>query len=134
MLDGAEMLLTKGAKRLELPVSIMRKPRSVGIIPQVPTIYEVSARLGGRRPQNEHASTTLGNTSLQVLAPHSVSTRLHTRIHTHAHTQTHVRARLHTHLARLVGIIPQVPTKYEVSARTPEVPIIFEVSLRTPLR
>uniref|UniRef100_A0A6S8JCL5 IMP-specific 5'-nucleotidase 1 n=1 Tax=Dunaliella tertiolecta TaxID=3047 RepID=A0A6S8JCL5_DUNTE len=41
MLDGAEMLLMKGAKRLELEVSVMRKPRSVGIIPISPTIYEV---------------------------------------------------------------------------------------------
>jgi len=43
MLDGAEMLLMKGAKRLELQVSTMRKPRSVGIIPTSPTIYEARA-------------------------------------------------------------------------------------------
>lgn len=41
MLTGAETLLVEGAKRLNLGVQLMRKPRSVGIVPQTPTIYEV---------------------------------------------------------------------------------------------
>lgn len=43
MLDGAEMLLKKGADRLGLAVQLIRKPRSVGIVPTTPTIYEVRA-------------------------------------------------------------------------------------------
>ncbi len=41
MLSGAESLLIEGAKRLNLGVSLLRKPRSVGIVPTTPTIYEV---------------------------------------------------------------------------------------------
>lgn len=41
MLDGAESILVEGAKRLALNVQLVRKPRSVGIVPQSATIYEV---------------------------------------------------------------------------------------------
>jgi hypothetical protein len=43
MLSGAEALLIDSAKRLNLGVLLVRKPRSVGIVPQNPTIYEVSS-------------------------------------------------------------------------------------------
>jgi len=43
MLDGAEALLTESAQRLSLSVQHFRKPRSVGIVPTSPTIYEVRA-------------------------------------------------------------------------------------------
>ena len=41
MLDDAHAVLVEGAKRLNLTVQVVRKPRSVGIVPQAPTIYEV---------------------------------------------------------------------------------------------
>ncbi|KAJ9533609.1 hypothetical protein QJQ45_026671, partial [Haematococcus lacustris] len=41
MLDGAEALLVESAQRLNLPISLIRKNRSVGIVPQTATIYEV---------------------------------------------------------------------------------------------
>eukprot|EP00197_Chlamydomonas_leiostraca_P009671 CAMPEP_0202866692 /NCGR_PEP_ID=MMETSP1391-20130828/8306_1 /ASSEMBLY_ACC=CAM_ASM_000867 /TAXON_ID=1034604 /ORGANISM="Chlamydomonas leiostraca, Strain SAG 11-49" /LENGTH=452 /DNA_ID=CAMNT_0049546665 /DNA_START=324 /DNA_END=1683 /DNA_ORIENTATION=+ len=41
MLASAEGLLLEGAKRLALPVQLIRKTRSVGIVPTQPTIYEV---------------------------------------------------------------------------------------------
>lgn len=40
-LDEAQRLLTEGAARLMLPVAVIRKPRSVGVVPTGPTIYEV---------------------------------------------------------------------------------------------
>ncbi|KAH7622210.1 putative IMP-specific 5'-nucleotidase 1 [Nannochloris sp. 'desiccata'] len=41
LLHDAETLLLEGASRLRLPVTVMRKQRAVGVIPTVPTIYEV---------------------------------------------------------------------------------------------
>lgn len=41
MLASAEAMLLDSAKRLALPVTLVRKPRSVGIVPQQATIYEV---------------------------------------------------------------------------------------------
>lgn len=41
MLAGARAILEEGAKRLDLNVTLINKPRSVGIIPTQPTIYEV---------------------------------------------------------------------------------------------
>ncbi|GBF99935.1 IMP-specific 5-nucleotidase, partial [Raphidocelis subcapitata] len=40
-LDEAQLLLTEGAARLMLPVNVIRKPRSVGVVPAGQTIYEV---------------------------------------------------------------------------------------------
>ena len=51
MLDGAEALLVEGAQRLNLSVSLLRKHRSVGIVPQTATIYEVGAGTGGGQQQ-----------------------------------------------------------------------------------
>lgn len=44
MLSDAELLLVECAKRLNLSVSLLRKNRSVGIVPSSPTIYEASWR------------------------------------------------------------------------------------------
>ena len=41
LLEDAEKLLLEGAARLRLPVTVLRKERAVGVIPTVPTIYEV---------------------------------------------------------------------------------------------
>lgn len=41
LLEQAEKLLLEGAGRLRLPVTVMKKERAVGIIPNGPTIYEV---------------------------------------------------------------------------------------------
>jgi len=41
MLKEAEGILVEGAKRLNLAVDVIQKPRSVGIVPKTPTIYEV---------------------------------------------------------------------------------------------
>ena len=44
MLREAEGILVEGAKRLNLKVDVIRKDRSVGIVPTTPTIYEVRGR------------------------------------------------------------------------------------------
>jgi IMP and pyridine-specific 5'-nucleotidase len=41
LLDDAQRLLLEGAARLALPVTLIRKPRAVGVVPTGPTIYEV---------------------------------------------------------------------------------------------
>lgn len=41
LLDEGQTLLVEGAARLCLPVQVIRKPRSVGVVPTAPTIYEV---------------------------------------------------------------------------------------------
>ena len=41
LLSDAEALLLEGAERLRLPVSVIRKERAVGVVPEAPTIYEV---------------------------------------------------------------------------------------------
>jgi IMP and pyridine-specific 5'-nucleotidase len=41
LLTEAEALLLEGAERLRLPVTVIRKERAVGVVPAVPTIYEV---------------------------------------------------------------------------------------------
>eukprot|EP00201_Polytomella_parva_P015416 CAMPEP_0175050918 /NCGR_PEP_ID=MMETSP0052_2-20121109/7512_1 /TAXON_ID=51329 ORGANISM="Polytomella parva, Strain SAG 63-3" /NCGR_SAMPLE_ID=MMETSP0052_2 /ASSEMBLY_ACC=CAM_ASM_000194 /LENGTH=377 /DNA_ID=CAMNT_0016315147 /DNA_START=281 /DNA_END=1412 /DNA_ORIENTATION=- len=45
LLDDAEVLLKETARRLNLSVTIIRKPRAVGIVPNQPTIYEVLEEL-----------------------------------------------------------------------------------------
>ncbi|KAI8475916.1 MAG: IMP-specific 5'-nucleotidase-domain-containing protein [Monoraphidium minutum] len=40
-LDEAQSLLSEGASRLMMPVSVIRKTRSVGVVPRGQTIYEV---------------------------------------------------------------------------------------------
>eukprot|EP00879_Flechtneria_rotunda_P025106 GHRR01026661.1.p1 GENE.GHRR01026661.1~~GHRR01026661.1.p1 ORF type:complete len:159 (-),score=27.33 GHRR01026661.1:152-628(-) len=42
LLDDAQAHLLEGAARLCMPVQMVRKTRSVGVIPTQPTIYEVS--------------------------------------------------------------------------------------------
>ncbi|BDA49790.1 IMP-specific 5'-nucleotidase 1 [Coccomyxa sp. Obi] len=41
LLSDAERVLTETAHRLRLPVTVVRKERAVGVVPQVPTVYEV---------------------------------------------------------------------------------------------
>ena len=45
LLDAAQAELVRGAARLCLPVSLIRKTRSVGVVPAAPTIYEVLEEL-----------------------------------------------------------------------------------------
>ena len=45
LLDDAQAELLRGAARLCLPVSLIRKTRSVGVVPAAPTIYEVLEEL-----------------------------------------------------------------------------------------
>jgi IMP and pyridine-specific 5'-nucleotidase len=45
LLDAAQRELLRGAERLCLPVSLIRKTRSVGVVPAAPTIYEVLEEL-----------------------------------------------------------------------------------------
>jgi IMP and pyridine-specific 5'-nucleotidase len=45
LLDSAEAMLLDGAARLKLPVTVVRKERAVGVVPTVPTIYEVLEEL-----------------------------------------------------------------------------------------
>ena len=51
-LDEAERLLREGAARLMLPVHVIRKTRSVGVVPAGPTIYEVLEDLAITVQQN----------------------------------------------------------------------------------
>lgn len=44
LLDDAQVHLTEGAARLCMPVQLIRKTRSVGVVPTQPTIYEVRSR------------------------------------------------------------------------------------------
>lgn len=41
LLDEAQSQLVEGAARLCMPVQLIRKTRSVGVVPTQPTIYEV---------------------------------------------------------------------------------------------
>ena len=41
LLDDAQRVLTDGAARLRLPVTVVRKERAVGVVPTLPTVYEV---------------------------------------------------------------------------------------------
>lgn len=41
LLDDAQRVLTDGAARLRLPVTVVRKERAVGVVPALPTVYEV---------------------------------------------------------------------------------------------
>lgn len=41
LLDDAQLQLLEGAARLCMPVQLIRKTRSVGVVPTQPTIYEV---------------------------------------------------------------------------------------------
>lgn len=45
LLDDAEALLLEGARRLRLPVEVVKKERAVGVVPTEPTIYEVLEEL-----------------------------------------------------------------------------------------
>ncbi len=45
LLDEAQHILEEGAHRLRLPVCVIRKERSVGVVPTAPTIYEVLEEL-----------------------------------------------------------------------------------------
>lgn len=45
LLDQAEVLLKDVAAHLRVPVTVIRKPRAVGVVPQAPTIYEVLEEL-----------------------------------------------------------------------------------------
>lgn len=45
LLDDAQVQLTEGAARLCMPVQLIRKTRSVGVVPTQPTIYEVLEEL-----------------------------------------------------------------------------------------
>ncbi|KAI3438181.1 hypothetical protein D9Q98_000618 [Chlorella vulgaris] len=45
LLDDAERLLLESAHRLRLPVEVIRKERACGVVPTVPTIYEVLEEL-----------------------------------------------------------------------------------------
>ena len=47
LLDEAQVQLVEGAARLCMPVQLIRKTRSVGVVPTQPTIYEVGACLRG---------------------------------------------------------------------------------------
>jgi IMP and pyridine-specific 5'-nucleotidase len=44
LLDDAQVHLAEGAARLCMPVQLIRKTRSVGVVPTQPTIYEVRLR------------------------------------------------------------------------------------------
>jgi IMP and pyridine-specific 5'-nucleotidase len=45
LLDEGQTILVEGAARLRLPVSVLRKPRAVGVLPRTATIYEVLEEL-----------------------------------------------------------------------------------------
>lgn len=45
MLDAAESILRATAKRLSLPVEVIRKERACGVVPQAPVIYETLEEL-----------------------------------------------------------------------------------------
>ena len=45
LLDDAQATLVEGAARLRLPVTVLRKPRAVGVLPAAATIYEVLEEL-----------------------------------------------------------------------------------------
>lgn len=45
LLDDAQRVLEEGAARLRLPVSVVRKERAVGVVPRLPTVYEVLEEL-----------------------------------------------------------------------------------------
>ncbi|KAI8465948.1 MAG: IMP-specific 5-nucleotidase [Monoraphidium minutum] len=51
-LDEAQRLLTESASRLMMPVQVIRKTRSVGVVPLGPTIYEVLEDLAITLQQN----------------------------------------------------------------------------------
>uniref|UniRef100_A0A383VVS2 IMP-specific 5'-nucleotidase 1 n=2 Tax=Tetradesmus obliquus TaxID=3088 RepID=A0A383VVS2_TETOB len=52
LLDDAQVHLTEGAARLCMPVQLIRKTRSVGVVPTQPTIYEVLEELAISVQQN----------------------------------------------------------------------------------
>eukprot|EP00879_Flechtneria_rotunda_P025689 GHRR01027325.1.p1 GENE.GHRR01027325.1~~GHRR01027325.1.p1 ORF type:complete len:167 (+),score=51.82 GHRR01027325.1:126-626(+) len=52
LLDDAQAHLLEGAARLCMPVQMVRKTRSVGVIPTQPTIYEVLEELAISVQQN----------------------------------------------------------------------------------
>jgi hypothetical protein len=60
MLSAAEGMLVDSAKRLNLGVQLVRKPRSVGIVPTTPTIYEVRALVTGRNECGSYETMMLG--------------------------------------------------------------------------
>jgi len=45
LLDDAQRVLEEGAARLRLPVTVVRKERAVGVVPALPTVYEVLEEL-----------------------------------------------------------------------------------------